>query len=64
LIDAAGKSYDLDAQSNEKKEQYCKWSFKEDYRGIQHIKITFNHIIKSVVWHSKGDYFSTMAHNI
>lgn len=22
------------------------------------------HIIKQVVWHSKGDYFSTMAHNI
>ena len=28
------------------------------------IKITFPHIIKSVVWHSKGDYFATMAHNI
>jgi ribosome biogenesis protein ERB1 len=28
------------------------------------MKISFQNIIKSVVWHQKGDYFATMAHNI
>ena len=28
------------------------------------IKMTFPNIIKQVVWHQKGDYFATMAHNV
>jgi len=28
------------------------------------IKINFNHIIKSVVWHSKGDYLASMIYNL
>jgi hypothetical protein len=28
------------------------------------IKIAFENIIKAIVWHSKGDYFATMANNV
>jgi hypothetical protein len=28
------------------------------------IKIVFKHMISKVVWHTKGDYFATMAHNV
>ena len=28
------------------------------------IKIEFKHVISKITWHSKGDYFATMAHNI
>jgi hypothetical protein len=28
------------------------------------VKIEFKHLIAKVVWHSKGDYFATMAHNV
>jgi len=49
---------------NDKKEQFLKWEFLNDERGVKMIRITFQNIIKSVIWHSKGDYFATMAHNI
>lgn len=54
------KQYNLDvAASADIKEKYVKWSFKQDM-----IQITFKHIIAKIVWHTKGDYFATMAHNI
>ena len=49
---------------NDKKEQFWKWAFQADVYGRKQIKITFQHIIKTVVWHSKGDYFATMAQNV
>jgi len=47
-----------------KRNNFLNGSLKLISRGIKMIKITFEKIIKSVVWHSKGDYFATMAHNI
>jgi len=28
------------------------------------VQMTFQNIIKTIVWHSKGEYLSTMAHNV
>ncbi len=50
--------------SNEKKEMFLKWEFPTDSRGQEMIKLTFNHIMKTVVWHAKGDYFATMIYNL
>jgi hypothetical protein len=41
-----------------------KWDFINDTRGVKMIKLTFQNVIKTIVWHSKGDYFATMANNI
>lgn len=57
----------IDTVSN--KVPMAKWNFlentDEDYltRDIR-VSIQFAHILKKLVWHSKGDYFSTLADNI
>lgn len=56
--------YTLDAKASENKEKFVKWSFSDDYMGKKLIIMKFNNIISKVAWHSKGDYFSTMMHNI
>jgi len=57
----------IDTTSN--KIPMAKWHFlndKEDdfVQRDTRVSIQFGHILKRVVWHSKGDYFSTMADNI
>jgi ribosome biogenesis protein ERB1 len=64
LLEETEKNYKIEVGVNDKKEQFLKWQFKEDSRGMKMIQIKFDKVIRSVVWHSKGDYFSTMAHNI
>ena len=56
--------YELDAKASEDKEKFVKWKFENDSYGKMMIRMEFGKIISKVVWHSKGDYFSTMAHNI
>ena len=57
--------YNIDIKaSSDNKEKFVKWTFAKDYQGNMFIKMKFEHIISKLVWHSKGDYFSTMAHNI
>ena len=56
--------YTIDAKASDVKEKFVKWSFDKDYLGNKMIKLKFNNIISKVVWHSKGDYFATMIHNI
>lgn len=65
IFEQAEKQYKQEVLLNEKKEQFQSWTFPEnDGYGRKMIKITYPHIIKLVVWHSKGDYFATMAHNL
>ena len=40
------------------------WTMGSDAKNSYAFKIEFDKIIKQVVWHAKGDYFSTMAHNV
>ncbi len=63
-MDQAEKNYAADVLLNDKKEQFWKWTFSADSYGRKQIKLVFQHIIKTVVWHSKGDYFATMAQNV
>jgi hypothetical protein len=49
---------------NDKKEMHLKWEFENDQRGVEMIKVTFTQLIKSITWHSKGDYFATMINNL
>lgn len=56
--------YKIDAAANDQKENYAAWKFENDDYGNKMIKIEFKHVIAKVIWHSKGDYFATMAHNI
>jgi hypothetical protein len=58
------KSYNVDAKANDQKENYAAWKFQNDSYGTKMIKIEFKHIISKVVWHTKGDYFATLAHNV
>jgi ribosome biogenesis protein ERB1 len=51
------------------KKPACKWEFTDenDRQHFEHdlrVKLEFEHIIKKVDWHSKGDYFATLADNI
>jgi ribosome biogenesis protein ERB1 len=57
----------IDTSSNKK--PMCKWEFTEesnkDYAEKDlRVKLEFQHIIKRVDWHSKGDYFATLADNV
>jgi ribosome biogenesis protein ERB1 len=63
-LETAEKSYKLDKAANDKKEQYCKWEWSKDYRGEPMVTLTLKNIISKLVWHAKGDYFATMAHNV
>ena len=56
--------YTLDAKASDTKEKFVQWTFEDDYLGIKSIKMKFKNIISKMVWHSKGDYFATMMHNI
>lgn len=59
------RQYELDAKASTEKEKYVKWRFENDNcLSNTMIKMDFGKIISKVVWHSKGDYFSTLAHNI
>ena len=49
---------------NEKKEMFLKWEYLQDERDVKMLRIKFTHVIKSVKWHSKGDYLASMAYNI
>lgn len=43
---------------------HLKWEFENDFRGVEMIRIKFNQLLKSITWHSKGDYFATMINNL
>ena len=59
------KQYEVDAQASDQKEKYVKWRFgNDDCMNAKMIKMDFGKIISRLVWHSKGDYFATMATNI
>lgn len=59
------KQYAVDAKASDQKEKYVKWKFENDgCIGSRMIKMDFTKIISRIVWHSKGDYFATMANNI
>jgi|TARA_B110000285_G_C15057926_1_gene580670 ribosome biogenesis protein ERB1 len=64
-MDEWEKQYNIDAKASDQKEKYVKWKFETDNcLGLKMIKMDFKHIISRICWHSKGDYFATMAHNI
>lgn len=77
-FNAAAKTYEVDAAASDKKELLSKWVFHyhnsrkakaagEEVADVHnHILVTieFKHVISRLSWHSKGDYLSTMAHNI
>lgn len=48
----------------DQKANVCKWVFKKDYRGEDMITMEFQNVISKLVWHAKGDYFASMAHNV
>lgn len=57
----------IDTTSNKK--SACKWEFVEqsdnDFKERDmRVKLEFEYIIKKIDWHSKGDYFATLADNI
>lgn len=58
--------YNLDVKANDQKEKFVQWQFVEDglLPGTKAIKMKFQYVISKIVWHSKGDYFATMANNI
>ena len=59
------KQYIVDAKASDQKEKFVKWKFENDgCLGSRMIKMDFGKIISRIVWHSKGDYFATMANNI
>jgi len=72
VFEDAHKTYSIEAAASDKKEQFCKWVFRNARKeeGVEaahpHIlaTIVFKNIISRLAWHSKGDYLSTMAHNI
>jgi ribosome biogenesis protein ERB1 len=64
MIESSKNTYALDKKANDKKEQFCSWNFTEDYRGEPMISLHLKNVISKVVWHPKGDYFATMAHNV
>jgi len=59
MLKTAKKEYVEDTKSN-----ICKWNFKNDHRGELMITMDFKNIISKLVWHVKGDYFASMAHNV
>ena len=59
LVREASKTYKLEAAAADKKELHCTWEFKD-----QMTTLTLKHLISNLCWHPKGDYFSTMAHNL
>ena len=64
-MDQWEKQYQLDVKANDQKEKFVKWKFENDgCLGMKMIKMDFNKVISKIVWHSKGDYFATMANNI
>ena len=59
------RQYNIDKKASDQKEKFVKWEFlNDDCKGALMIKMKFHHVISKIAWHSKGDYFSTMAHNI
>jgi ribosome biogenesis protein ERB1 len=41
-----------------------KWTFcKEPRKDQVYVTMVFKQIISRLVWHPRGDYFATMAHN-
>jgi len=63
-FESCKKSYALDKAANDKKEQFCKWDWLKDYRGEPMVTLTLKNVVSRLVWHAKGDYFATMAHNV
>ena len=55
---------DLAASGADKKEALVKWEFSDKASEQVAVSMTFKHIISRLTWHPKGDYFSSMAHNI
>jgi len=62
LLEQMQEAWKTKADSSKKKEAV--WTLGSDHVNSYAFKIEFDKIIKSVTWHLKGDYFSTMAHNI
>jgi hypothetical protein len=59
------KQYEIERKASDQKEKYVKWKFEEDScLGFKMIKMDFGKIMSRICWHSKGDYFATLAHNI
>lgn len=59
IVDNAAESYKVDVAASRDKEKVVKWTFNEKM-----VTIEFNEVISKLAWHSKGDFFSTMAHNV
>jgi ribosome biogenesis protein ERB1 len=59
LLVEAKKMYTIEDAAAEQKEKHAQWEFKE-----QMVTLTLKHVISSLCWHPKGDYFSTMANNL
>jgi acetolactate synthase regulatory subunit len=64
MLENTKKTYQLDVAAKDKPDNNLKWAFTTDYRGVEMVQMTFTHVIKTVIWHSKGDYLATMAYNI
>lgn len=59
LLNAANKTYTVESAAKDSKEAHATWEFKDTM-----VTLTLKHVISSICWHPKGDYFSTMAHNL
>ena len=59
LIEDSKKTYKIEEVAAEQKDKLCTWEFKD-----QMVTLTMKNVISAVCWHPKGDYFSTLAHNI
>ena len=56
------KQYKNDVKACDIKEKFVKWRFEDDdCLNARMIKMDFGKIMSKVVWHSKGDYFATLA---
>ena len=65
-MDEWERQYKIDAKASpELKEKFVAWKFEKDgCLNKSMIRMEFGKIMSKVVWHSKGDYFATLANNV
>lgn len=59
LLIESKKQYTVEYAAADEKDRHCTWDFKADM-----VTLTMKYVMKDICWHPKGDYFSTMAHNL
>ena len=62
MIKESAKVNKIESAALDAKEKHCTWDFES--RESDMVTLTLKHVISKICWHPKGDYFSTMAHNL